>query len=79
MPRAELTASFIPSTSAELTPEVTAFTPFALTELTVGLAEPAPSPTPRGKIKEMYGMPHPVNEILKIKYSNTWTYLKGYR
>lgn len=69
MPRAELTASFIPSTSAELTPEVTAFTPFALTELTVGddIAIAAPSPTPRGKIKEMYGMPHPVNEMKKRK------------
>lgn len=54
MPRAPLTASLIPSTSAELGPEVTAFTPFALTtELTVGddIAIAAPSPTPREREK----------------------------
>lgn len=49
MPRAELTAKLVPSTSEELTQEVTDFTRFALTELTVldDIAIAAPSPTPR--------------------------------
>ena len=49
---------------AELTPEVTAFTPFALTELTVGddIAIAAPSPTPRGKREDLLLFLFPANQ-----------------